>query len=269
MVLAHESIAPAISFLDPAMKHYPGGLPYWIRPKPGSDPVDRELYQPSKVPEDCALAAGQFIGRLADEYSDGIHPVAISLELPGPAVRDQWFEWNQWLYRVLKKTDAHKSLHLRTAAQLATAISPADRNALPRLAGARPRRADSASWIGRHIVECQESHARSITAHGATRNPKLRQILGQCGRELLLLQAGDWRDLMLDPAANDYAALRFARHRDDFRRLVGLAEKIAAGRFLSEGERTYVARLMERDRCFEEVPLQNWNENPPRKSIDP
>jgi hypothetical protein len=47
---------------------------------------------------------------------------------------------------------------------------------------------------------------------------------------------------------------------ETFDRLVRLVEKIAAGEFMTEGERAYVETIRERDRCFSSLPLSLWSQ---------
>ena len=251
----------AQSFLDPAMRYYPGGHPYWRRGLPETDPSEKPFYDPTKVPESCETLATQFIDDLYEKWNGHANAVVVALEFPGPGAHGLWLEWNRWFYRVLRKAALNKKFQLQTGETIAAALRAKDRQELPAFKAptrsAKQRNAP-ANWTWRHVRECQEAQARLVGNHGATRNPKLRQILEQCERELALLQAGDWQTLLNEPAARDYAVMRFARHKHDFEHLAELASKIASGRFLSEGERTYVARLAQRDRCFQEISLRHW-----------
>ena len=53
---------------------------------------------------------------------------------------------------------------------------------------------------------------------------KLKEILNQAARELLLLQSSDWPFLITTGQAGDYARHRFLEHMDRFDKLTRFAE---------------------------------------------
>ena len=99
---------------------------------------------------------------------------------------------------------------------------------------------------------------RLARQYADTTNPKLREILEQCGRELLLMESSDWQFLISTVAARDYAELRCAGHINVFQMLVTMADKVGAGEFLSEGDRVFLKAAQERDSCFRDVPVKLW-----------
>ncbi len=75
-------------------------------------------------------------------------------------------------------------------------------------------------------------------------------MVEQAARELLLLQASDWQFLISTWSARDYAEMRFTEHVADFKRLAGLAKKLAAGQAMSPGDEAFLSACRSRDRCF-------------------
>ena len=63
-------------------------------------------------------------------------------------------------------------------------------------------------------------------------DPRLQDLLKQCGRSLFLLEFLDWQFLISTFSARDYAELRLVVHHDDFKRLAAMSRRYAAERDL-------------------------------------
>ena len=70
-----------------------------------------------------------------------------------------------------------------------------------------------------------------------------------------MARPSDWA---IEVAARDYAELRCAGHINAFQQLAAMAEKVAGGDFLSEGERRFLEATAERDRPFADLDWRLW-----------
>jgi len=86
----------------------------------------------------------------------------------------------------------------------------------------------------------------------------LKEVVRQAARELLLLQASDWQFLISTWSARDYAEIRFSQHVADFKRLAGLARRLAAGHSLEPGDRNFLDKCRLRDRLFPQLALADF-----------
>ncbi len=113
-------------------------------------------------------------------------------------------------------------------------------------------------WTWREIHPCEETMIRLVKASRETYNPKYHEVVQQCARELLLMEAGDWQQLITTEGARDYAELRCAEHINVFQQLVAVADKVAREEHLNETERALLSTAQERDRCFPDIDLKLW-----------
>jgi 1,4-alpha-glucan branching enzyme len=87
---------------------------------------------------------------------------------------------------------------------------------------------------------------------------RIRTLLEQAGRELLLLQASDWPFVIHSRGAVDYGITRFAGHCNRFEKLVAAATTLAAGRELDAVQRVEVDDATLHDGIFAEIDLAWW-----------
>ena len=88
-------------------------------------------------------------------------------------------------------------------------------------------------------------------------------MLNQAARELLLIQSGDWPHALslgagIHRQSSQQAANRFAEHLAAFECLCQMAQTVAGGEFLSEGERAYLDALCDADDVFGEIDFALW-----------
>ncbi|MBV9471239.1 MAG: DUF1957 domain-containing protein [Abitibacteriaceae bacterium] len=254
-------------YLDSHKKHFPGGHRLWRVTSPSANLAQKEPYEPLRVGETCEAQANHFVGMVKDalrSYSEqsgqlGIVCCTCDAKLFGP----MWFEGTNWFYRTLKKLWQDEEINLSTGSQYIDMLDSAETITLPEGSWGEGGsdliwlNADT-EWIWREIYDCEAIMSRLAREYKDTPNPKLRQILEQCAREVLLMESSDWPFLISTMTAREYAELRCAGHVDMFRRLVGIAEKVAAGEFMSEGERQFLHATQERDKCFSPIPLELW-----------
>jgi len=89
-------------------------------------------------------------------------------------------------------------------------------------------------------------------------DPRLQDLLKQCGRSLFLLEASDWQFLISTFSARDYAELRLTVHNDDFRRLAAMTRRYASERNLPAEDWNFLHLCRERDDVFPDIDPRWW-----------
>jgi 1,4-alpha-glucan branching enzyme len=85
-----------------------------------------------------------------------------------------------------------------------------------------------------------------------------KEIVEQCGRELLLAESSDWQFLISTFSARDYAEARFTDHLDRFDRLADLAEKVNRDEAMSPDDSRFLRECQEKDAPFPDLDLSIW-----------
>jgi 1,4-alpha-glucan branching enzyme len=257
------------AYLDFEKKHFPGGHRLWRRTSAQANLAQKQPYQPLQVAESCEACASDFVRLLADalgESNSGDSSpqagVLVCATFDASLFGQTWFEGPNWFYRVLKKLCQNPQIVLTTGAacvQSRTAIptAPLEQRSNGEVAATESPVGSSTAWMKHEVAACEQTMRRLASSHVASRNPKLRQILEQCARELLLMQASDWPALSTT-AAREYAGLRCAGHINVFEHLAAMAEKVARSEQLTEGERKFLEATQRRDRPFPEIDVQLW-----------
>ena len=254
-------------YLDFHKKHFPGGLRLWRVTSIQADLSQKQPYEPIHVAEISEAQANHFVELVKEGLRahrdltgrNGVVCCPYDAELFG----HWWFEGPNWLYRVLKKLWQDPEIDLTTGGRYLDDHPPTTVISLPEgswgeggfhFIWLNPETV----WTWREIYPCEKTMTRLVREYGETTNAKLREILEQCARELLLMESSDWQFLISTVAARDYAELRCAGHINVFQRLVEMADKVAAGDHLTEGEREFLKVTQERDSCFPDLPLKLW-----------
>jgi 1,4-alpha-glucan branching enzyme len=71
-------------------------------------------------------------------------------------------------------------------------------------------------WVYRHIMECCIRMEAASHSHKNTQDSKIRRVINQMGRELLLLQSSDWPFIMKTGTVVNYAVKRVKIHTNLF-----------------------------------------------------
>ena len=123
---------------------------------------------------------------------------------------------------------------------------------------------EQTAWLWPQSAACEREFLDVSREHALADNAKLREVLDQAARELLLLQCGDW-PLSLSVGSGALpervppdAASRFAEHTEALRNLLEIARVVARGEFMSEGQRAHLAHLRERDDAFPFLSYSYW-----------
>jgi 1,4-alpha-glucan branching enzyme len=89
-----------------------------------------------------------------------------------------------------------------------------------------------------------------------TTDDKLRDILKQAARELMLEAASDWQFLISTWAARDYAEMRLAEHHEAFVRLANMADRYGSGDVLDDSDWTYLGDIKNQDDIFPDIRIE-------------
>jgi 1,4-alpha-glucan branching enzyme len=254
-------------YLDFHKKHFPGGHRLWRVTSPKSDLAQKLPYEPARIAEISEAQATHFVelvkeslrGYQDDSGQAGIVCAPYDAELFG----HWWFEGPNWLYRVLKKLWQDPEINLTSGGRHLDAQPPTTVVALPEGSWGEGGfhyiwLNENTAWTWREIYPCEKTMVRLASEYGETDNPKLREIVEQCAREILLMESSDWQFLISTVSARDYAELRCAGHVNVFQRLASFADKVGAGGILTEGERKFLEAAQQRDRAFADIDLKQW-----------
>lgn len=257
-------------FLCPARRHHPGALRLWRNTGEGVDLPGMDAYKALGISPVCEAQAEHWLNRLnewAEQSGNRRQCVAFDASLLGA----RWFEGHAWLARTLRRAAADGRFQLRLAshaltlgslcAQPEAAVEPKPRKPANEGVTLWRNARNVALWAQVH--ECEGVLEEWARAHSGTANPKLREILNQCAREMLLIQSGDWPLLLAagppQPERQDDARARLAAHVEAFRCLLSMAAIVASGEFINEGQRTFVDALCERDDVFASASFTAWS----------
>lgn len=260
-------------FLCSARRRQPGALRLWRNTGESTPLSALEAYEAVDTPPVCEAQAGHWLDRLGEwaaESGNRRQCVAFDASLLGA----RWFEGHAWLARTLRHAASDARFELRFASHALTLDSMAGASERATDLAAEPaagapagqgatvwrNRRNEAMWAEVH--ECEAAMERCARDEGNTPNPKLREILNQCARELLLIQSGDWPLLLAAlpawPEREDDVRCRLAEHTEAFRCLISIAATVASGQFMTEGQRAFLDALRERDDVFASLSFAMW-----------
>jgi len=258
-------------FLCSMRRQQPGALRLWRNTAEGTPLSRLEPYEPLGTPLVCEAQAAHWLDRLSEwagESGQRRPCVALDAALLGA----RWFEGHAWLARALKHASTDARFQLRFASHaltlgcldsLAVAGEP-DAAGASRLANEGPTlwRNERSAQMWAEVHECEGVLQEWARAQAGTPNPKLREILNQCARELLLIQSGDWPLLLAalppQPEREDDARSQLAAHLESFRGLIAIAATVERGEFMSEGQRAFLDDLLARDDLFPAASFTAW-----------
>ncbi|MHA1194525.1 MAG: 1,4-alpha-glucan branching protein domain-containing protein [Promethearchaeota archaeon] len=251
-------------YLEFHKKHWPSGLRYWKVTSPKIDLGEKMLYWPDDVPSKLDENASHYLSLLKDILTGyrnkfnntGIVVAPYDCELFG----HWWFEGNWWLARILRWIEDDPEIELINSRHYLEINPP---NKVVQIIEGSWGQGSShwvwlnqwTTWTWEKIYDCESKSEEIITKYINSNNSELKRILKQLARELLLLESSDWQFLITTWSARDYAENRVALHYENFTRLYELAEKVANGGTLNEGERNFIQTLETNDGLFEEIDL--------------
>ena len=265
------------NYLDFHKKRFPGGLRYWKVTSAKADLADKEPYYPQWVPARLYEQADHFVSLVCDILADfkqqqgrpGMVVAPYDTELIG----HWWSEGPEWLYQVLSRFQRHTQVSLSPGAEILEVAAPRAVISLPEGSWGEGGYHwiwlnEMNDWTWRHIYPAEQEMEEMASLWASDPDPRLQDLLKQCGRSLFLLESSDWQFLISTFSARDYAELRLVVHHDDFKRLADMTRRYAAARELPPEDWNFLHSCRERDDIFPDLDPNWWArlEYPPHET---
>ncbi len=254
-------------YLDFHKKHFPGGHRYWRVTSAKTDLADKKEYEPDKVWDRLEENSSHFVSLVKDVLHrhlkksgrKGVLVAPFDAELFG----HWWFEGPQFMKLVMKKLLDDGTVLLTNCCEELDRRQPVEVISLPEGSWGEGGYHfiwlnEDTSWTWRHIYDDELRFVELVRGLPWRENFKVREVLEQAARELLLLQASDWQFLISTFSARDYAEVRFQEHHEAFNRLCDMAEGLARGEEPSAGAWQYFEDCKARDALFPDLELEWW-----------
>ena len=246
----------------------PGGLRYH-RITSRQLPLDaKETYHPEPAAARAKVHAEHFVGIVKDTLArhaestgrPGVVVAPFDTELFG----HWWFEGPQWLEAVIRGLQG--DVTPATASGYLKRHPPSSAIRLPEGSWGQGGNHwvwlnDDTRWVWEHVYAAEDSFVEVVNAAKRKRRPKLKRVLAQLARELLLLESSDWPFLITTRSARDYAEARVRLHLEVFNGLLAAARRALAGPLAPEDE-AFLREAEARDSPFSEVDLGWWTGEP-------
>ena len=255
------------NYLDFHKKRYPGGLRYWQVTSAKADLADKQPYHPEWTTPRIHEQADHFVSMVVDLLTEfrqqhgrpGMVVAPYDTELIG----HWWFEGPEWVYQVLSRFQAHTQVGLSPCSQLLKKAAPRHVISLPEGSWGEGGYHwiwlnEMNDWTWRHIYPAEQEMEELAQLYAGASDPRLIDLLKQCGRSLLLLESSDWQFLISTFSARDYAELRLVTHHDDFKRLAAMVRRYAAEGDLPQEDWNYFSLCRERDDIFPDLEPEWW-----------
>jgi 1,4-alpha-glucan branching enzyme len=255
------------NYLDFHKKRYPGGLRYWEVTSSKADLADKQPYHPEWTTPRIQEQADHFVSMVVDILTEfrqqhgraGMVVAPYDTELIG----HWWFEGPEWVYEVLSRFQAHTQVGLSPGSQLLKEAAPRHVISLPEGSWGEGGYHwiwlnEMNEWTWRHIYPAEQEMEELAGLYAGASDPRLIDLLKQCGRSLFLLESSDWQFLISTFSARDYAELRLVTHRDDFKRLAAMVRRYAAEGDLPQEDWNYFSLCRERDDVFPDLEPEWW-----------
>ena len=255
------------NYLDFHKKRFPGGLRYWQVTSAKADLADKSPYHPEWVSARIHEQADHFVSLITGLLTEfrAVHGRAGMVVAPYDTelLGHWWFEGPQWLYQVLSRLQEHTQVKPLAAGELLQAAAPQAVISLPEGSWGEGGYHwiwlnDMNDWTWRHIYPAEREMEEMAGLWADDADPRLQDLLKQCGRSLLLLEASDWQFLISTFSARDYAELRLVVHHDDFRRLAAMTRRYAAERGLPPEDWNFLEYCRQRDDIFADIDPRWW-----------
>ncbi len=255
------------NYLDFHKKRFPGGLRYWRVTSAKADLADKGPYHPEWVTGRLHDQADHFVALIHDILAEfqtthkqpGIVVAPYDTELFG----HWWFEGPEWLYQVLSRLQKSTRVRLTSAGSFLEEAAPMAVISLPEGSWGEGGYHwiwlnEMNDWTWRHIYPAEQEMEELAREWANDPDPRLQDLLKQCGRTLFLLESSDWQFLISTFSARDYAELRLVMHHDDFQRLAAMTRQYAGNRDLSPEDWNFLQLCRERDAVFPDIDPQWW-----------
>ncbi len=246
-------------------KHWPGGLRYWRVTSSDRDLGSKRSYEPSQVDARIDEHARHFLHIVKEELArenvpegSGVLCAPFDAELFG----HWWFEGPEFLAKLLRYAAQDEQLEVASCSQYIREHPPQAAVVLPEGSWGKGGfhwvwLNDRTLWTWEKIHAAEEHMQELAGRYAQTADAKVRSILEQMARELLLLESSDWQFIISAYNAADYAEKRVSEHYKSFEKLRAMLPKALAGRLEREDEET-LHELRSRDSVFPKLDLQWW-----------
>jgi 1,4-alpha-glucan branching enzyme len=255
------------NYLDFHKKRFPGGLRYWQVTSAQADLADKQPYHPEGVAARINDQADHFVSLIAGiltefrarEGRPGMVVAPYDTELIG----HWWFEGPEWIYQVLKRLHDHTQVSLSPGGEILEVSAPRSVISLPEGSWGEGGYHwiwlnEMNDWTWRHVYAAEEAMEEMAGRWADDPDPRMQDLLRQCGRSLFLLESSDWQFLISTFSARDYAELRLTAHNDDFRRLAAMTRRYAEVRDLPSEDWNFLHVCFERDDVFPDIDPRWW-----------
>jgi len=255
------------NYLDFHKKRFPGGLRYWKVTGAKADLADKLPYYPQDIKARLIEQADHFVALIRDLLTEfqasfggpGIVVAPYDTELFG----HWWFEGPEWIYQVLKRLGQDPEISLMTGTEYLAQAEPQQVISLPEGSWGEGGYHwiwlnEMNEWTWRHIYPAEAEMENLARDFARDPDPRLQDLLKQCGRSLFLMEASDWQFLISTFSARDYAELRLVTHTEDFRRLAEMTRRYAAKRDLPAEDWNFFTFCRERDDLFPDLDPAWW-----------
>jgi 1,4-alpha-glucan branching enzyme len=255
------------NYLDFHKKRFPGGLRYWKVTSAKADLADKEPYYPQWVSARLHEQADHFVslvtGILTEVRAQQGAPGMVVAPYDTELIGHWWFEGPEWIYQVLSRFHQYTEVSLTPGAGILQEVAPRAVISLPEGSWGEGGYHwiwlnEMNDWTWRHIYPAEQEMEEMAVLWAHDPDPRLQDLLKQCGRSLLLLEASDWQFLISTFSARDYAELRLVVHHDDFRRLAAMTRRYAAERELPPEDWNFLQFCRERDDIFPDLDPRWW-----------
>ncbi len=256
------------NYLDFHKKRFPGGLRYWRVTSAKADLADKEPYHPEWIAGRLSDQADHFVSLvtsiLADFRQQQGRPGMVVAPYDTELIGHWWFEGPEWIYQVISRFHQHTQVSLSPGGKILAEAAPRAVISLPEGSWGEGGYHwiwlnEMNDWTWHHVYPAEAAMEELAQEWGDDPDPRLQDLLKQCGRTLFLLEASDWQFLISTFSARDYAELRLTVHNDDFLRLAAMTRRYAADRDLPPEDWNFLQFCQERDDIFPDIDPKWWS----------
>ncbi len=253
------------NYLDFHKKHFPGGHRYWKVTSPKSDLADKEEYNPKtamgRVPENAGHFKGLVKDSLLKYYQKKQKPGFLCAPFDCELFGHWWFEGVNFLKLVIDYIHHDDDIETITCGEQLDRQKPTEVVSLPEGSWGQGGYHyiwlnDWTEWTWKHIYEDEMIMQSMARRHKDTSNKKLKEILQQAARELMLLVSSDWQFLISTWSARDYAEIRLVEHHKHFRRLAKMVERCQNDDDIDDADWTFLKDIQRRNDLFPDIDIK-------------
>ncbi len=203
-----------------------------------ADLADKSPYHPewisARINEQADHFVSMIVGILSEFREQQGRPGMVVAPYDTELLGHWWFEGPEWVYQVLSRLQAHTQVSLTPGSQLLKEAAPRHVIQLPEGSWGEGGYHwiwlnEDNDWTWRHIYPAEKEMEELAQLYAEDPDPRLQDLLKQCGRSLFLLESSDWQFLISTFSARDYAELRVVVHHDDFKRLAAMVPALRRG----------------------------------------